>query len=732
MLDGTWRATLADDELRRSYPEPDLDDRDWQPIAVPGHWRSSPPFASTDGPILHRTHFDDPGVFGPGAHDAAAPSRRRSWLVFDGIFYTSDVWLDGAYLGDTEGYFFPHAFEITDALAARPEHTLAMEVSCRPEPDRTAKRNLTGVFQHWDQGDQDANPGGIWRSVRIEQSGPVRIRHLRAVCRDASAAMATIAVRCVLDTVDAGSVVLVTTVDGVDHRRTQPLASGENRVEWTVPVPSPRLWWPHALGDPEQYELQVAIETGDGCTSDSRDLTIGLRSIEVHDWVTFVNGERLFLKGSIQGPSTMALAEATDGDLARDIALAKDANLDVLRVYAHVSKPALYDAADAAGMLLWQDMPLHRGYHRSVRGQARRQARELVDLLGHHASIFTWCGHDEPTAIDVEPGATAGPRHRAGVAVRALAAQVLPTWNKSVLDHSVRKVLERSDGSRPVITHSGVLPHPPRFDGTDTHTSFGWRHGDHRDLAPVLRAWPRLARFVTGFGAQSVPEDASFLEPERWPDLDWDSARHHHGLQQAFMDVHVPPADFATFDDWRVATQRYQAMLIRDHVDTLRRLKYRPCGGFAASSLADGRPSVSHSVLGHDRRPKAGYEALASACAPVSVICDPLPVSARPGDRIEADIHVVSDRRIALEDMIVSVHLYLGEEKVGHGRSWTGSIPPDSCVRIGRLDLLVPASTGDLVVELVLAPRRPAEPATGAATDRGSFPVRRRTSVHVC
>ena len=96
--------------------------------------------------------------------------------MLDGIFYTSDVWLDGTYLGDTEGYFFPHSFEVTDALAAAGEHTLALEVACPRPADLTAKRNLTGVFQHWDQLDQDWNPGGIWRPVRLEQSGPVRIR----------------------------------------------------------------------------------------------------------------------------------------------------------------------------------------------------------------------------------------------------------------------------------------------------------------------------------------------------------------------------------------------------------------------------------------------------------------------------------------------------------------------------------------------------------------------------
>ena len=100
---------------RLDYHDPDFDDDAWPMVTVPGHWRSDPAFADTDGPVVYRTVFSDPGAFGPG-HDDEAAGPRRTWLVLDGIFYTSDVWLDGTYLGDTEGYFFPHQLEITEQV----------------------------------------------------------------------------------------------------------------------------------------------------------------------------------------------------------------------------------------------------------------------------------------------------------------------------------------------------------------------------------------------------------------------------------------------------------------------------------------------------------------------------------------------------------------------------------------------------------------------------------------
>jgi len=76
-LGGTWRAAIADDALRRSWQDDDFDDSGWEDIAVPGHWRSAPAFADTDGPLLYRRPFEAPGPV----------EGRRSWLTFDGLFY---------------------------------------------------------------------------------------------------------------------------------------------------------------------------------------------------------------------------------------------------------------------------------------------------------------------------------------------------------------------------------------------------------------------------------------------------------------------------------------------------------------------------------------------------------------------------------------------------------------------------------------------------------------------
>ena len=166
----------SDGDLARRFTDPSISRRRLARGPGPGHWRSRRAFAD------HRR-----ARCSTAARSSATAARRRAaaaFLSFDGIFYYGDIWLDGGYLGATEGYFFPHTFEVTDQACRSPTtaHLLAVEVACPPQRDRTAKRTITGVFSHWDNLDPDWNPGGIWRPVRLRDTGPVRIKSAAARC----------------------------------------------------------------------------------------------------------------------------------------------------------------------------------------------------------------------------------------------------------------------------------------------------------------------------------------------------------------------------------------------------------------------------------------------------------------------------------------------------------------------------------------------------------------------
>jgi beta-mannosidase len=688
-LSGPWLAAEADDDVRRNGIGPDSDDSDWAPIEVPGHWQDHPDLRSSEGPIMYRHAF---------AADPPADGRRR-WITLDGIFYQADVWLDGAYLGDPEGYFTSHSFDVTSLSRIDDEHVLAVELTCSPQNSTAGRRNITGIFQAPDGIGSNRNPGGIWRPVHMYDTGPVQIDRLRVLCRDADARRAHLRIATRLDSDRLTPVTMRTFIDGeqVDDQH-QSIAAGRNDFEWTIDISDPTLWWPRALGDQPLIDVAVEVIVDDE-VSDRRERRTGLRQLVWDNWICSVNGERLFLKGANLLPTALGPANASSDMIRRDLDAAVELGLDALRVHGHIADRPLYDAADEAGILLLQDFPLQWGHARSVRQQATEQARAAVDSLGHHPSIAMWTAHDDPGAGDAGV-VTSGWRGT----VRSVAAKQLPSWNKSVLDRWVKRAFERADSSRQVVAHSGVVPHLPQLDGTDSHLWFGWRHGEAEDLGDFAARLPRMARFVSEFGSDSPPVDAPFIDEQlaefAWPSLDWDRIQHETGYQRAVTERSFPPTEFDSYSEWSETLQYYQSHVLKVQIETLRRLKYRPTGGFTFSSLNDSAPAISSSILDHERRRKAAYATVAAACAPVLVVADPLPSDLDLGEQLDVDVHVVSDLRHGLDFAVVdaTVGWAGGEQRWRFG----GPIPADDVVKVGRIRLDVPVASGPLTLDLQL------------------------------
>ena len=472
-LGGTWLAAPADDALRRTFAQPESVDDGWDAVEVP----------SPGGPKLYRRHFSAPAPV-PGT---------RAWLVFDGLVSQGDVWLDGAYLGDTDGDFLRHTFEITDALRSRREHLLAVEV-------------VSDVNGH--------ERSGIVQPVHVDHTGPVRARSLRVLCREATDERAVIACRAELDS-DANRPVIVRTVVG-DHDESaeHPVAVGSNFVEWTVTVPRPARWWPHALGDQPMHDLTVEVFV-DGVRSHTVHRRVGLRSVSLRDGVFTVNGERLFVKGG--------------AGLSPEHS--RDAGLDLIRL-PRIEWPAVYQSADELGVLVWQDLP-----DRGSRKQLTRRVGGGVDFLGHHPSVIVWFGGRAARRAAEKADGT---RPVAGPGWPDLddpvgLARLVPRFVRFVDDleggrreiESLRRIkyrpsggfvlaspvdLDVTDGCRPVIVTADALASPLKPGDAvaiDVHAVSDLRHDLVDARVDALLSWPGGSHEWHWSG--DVPADACVL-----------------------------------------------------------------------------------------------------------------------------------------------------------------------------------------------------------------------------
>ncbi|SPW32475.1 Glycosyl hydrolases family 2, sugar binding domain [Edwardsiella tarda] len=109
-------------------------------------------------------------------------------LIFNGVDYRADVWLNRRYLGAHQGYFQRFALDGSEALQRH--NRLLVRVDSPFEAPGTVwplhKRLIKGVLnQHdtrpggaWSPQGQDANSGGIWQPVRLKISRRAAIDNL--------------------------------------------------------------------------------------------------------------------------------------------------------------------------------------------------------------------------------------------------------------------------------------------------------------------------------------------------------------------------------------------------------------------------------------------------------------------------------------------------------------------------------------------------------------------------
>lgn len=652
-LDGAWRLLPIDAFRQGFYP---LDDEHWLEQDLPAHWQQHSLLESYIGKMVYRKRFTMDSDEIRSTSEARDNATRHSslitryWLRLNGVFYWSQPYFNGVDLGRHEGYFAPQEHEVTRWIAG--ENTLIIEAECPDERDKLGKRMITGVFSHWDCLDPGTNPGGIWLPVELITTGPTRIKEVLVHTETLGDTTAELRYRVALDAATAGDITLRWTltpknfageVQVIEQRRA--LAQGQQQLAGLLDVRDPQLWWTHDLGHPSCYTITLAV-VQDGAPSDERVFTFGIRRFELHKWVVYLNGVRLFIKGNNYAPGDTRIATMTPERYAHDMRLAQECHMNLLRVHAHVDHPLLYEAANEAGILIWQDFPLQWVYQREILPEARRQVRQMIRQLYNHPAIAIWCMHNEPFfVVDTKDERW---YRRAEVYISV----IFRNWNRSVLDVELKRLAEREDRTRPAVRSSGEYGVPGLREGTDAHFYFGWYaiYGPLRNWERVVRHLPQTLRFVTEFGAQSFPNVESsvrFMDADI-DKIDWDHLVARHQFQANVMGHWL---------DWRAArsleelvklTQDYQIAINRFYIDRLRLHKYRPTGGVIPFLFHDPNPAVLWSVIDYWRVPKRSYHALRLAFNPQYVFTLLNQDHYTPGAAIDLPIYIVNDAQRAV------------------------------------------------------------------------------------
>jgi beta-mannosidase len=583
----------------------------WKPIEVPRQLSAREGRQS----VWYRTEFPRPDHSG------------RVVLRIGGAFLATNVWLNGKLLGSHYGYFAPFGFDLTPYL--KPENLLVICCESPVETLPNLKRHIMGLFNEGDLKPYPASafsslpdeyqwevPVGLWRPVELEYVGPITIDWMR-LKPGFEGGDGRLEVEARLRNLDGrqmdGEVELVVPAPGREPlrlKREVRLAGGaDHRLTMRLAFPGARRWDPWRLGEQPIYSAELITRSAGGIESarvqDSfafRELTwdIGPRR-----WALSVNGRPIFLRGACYAPS-YRLDELTPERFDADLATAKKANIDALRVVANVLPDDFYRRADSAGVVVIQDMPLSGTYVYHASGNdarffeqaAREQHAEMVEMLHNRPSVTVWIAHDDPPWL----------------ATNSDLGEVNAVRQNHSIDQELKASFERLDPSRPALAASGDV---------DLHLMLGWSGGSWADLAQVE---PLM---VTAFGTQSLPDaDSPVWEhiETRWPVADDEPSWRNAGFQPvnwAERGAGLPSA-FQSLESYVEASQQYQADVVSFAAEHMRTRKFESCWGAFAYHFVDPFPGIGFGLLDAARRPKRALSALARAFKPTRVIIEPL------------------------------------------------------------------------------------------------------------
>lgn len=661
-LAGEWAYLPADDLI---YATVDFDHTAWPTMSIPQNWFLGG--LDHHGVVWFRREF---------VYERPKDGRHVT-LHFAGIDYFATVYLNGTHLGHHEGYFEPFAFEVTEELQDG-RNLLAVRVdSPYEEPGlhgwHLRKRLIKGIFNHhdcrpgggWEPQGQSYNTGGIWNRVTLRCHGPTTIEQVLLhanMANDPPRLHATITLnhrgrscpaKIRLACHPAGNAAGHRPYHTSQHHS---LRAGRHSYRLQLPVPSVALWQPWDRGTPHLYQVHIELLPQES-EGDSYTTHFGFRTVTVgenYDWT--LNSKPYFPRGSNYIASQW-LAETLFSEVARapshpfppaddaalpanwferDVALMKQANLNLVRVHAHVLPTEFYTACDRAGILVWQDFPLQWGYRDDpeFQNEAARQIKAMVHLHYNHPAIVVWCCHNE------SPWDAPWMAQEAGGAYD-------PTHNRN-LDARLEKAVKTLDTSRHVQRNSG---------SGDGHTYPGW-YGGHWHNYQALPAAP----FPSEYGAQALPDAAS----TRHIFHRYGAAAGHAELQKfkAWLDTQplyagyrslpplaeTPPALHQARETWMAwrfhnfqppetflcagvtladsleafiaSSQEYQNRVIQYGTEMYRRHKYERIKGVIHFMLVDPWPAVTWSVLDYWRRPKPSFYQLRAAMQPILVTAD--------------------------------------------------------------------------------------------------------------
>lgn len=382
-LNGVWRLNFVEDVNDR--PGEDefwgdaVDVSAWDTISVPSclemkgygdplyinvnyPFVNNPPFISMKSGLAksvasYRRDFDMP----------AGWDGKRVFLHFDGIYSAALVWVNGAYVGYTEGANNDAEFDVTEYL-------------------RAGTNNVSVQVFRWSDGSylegQDMwHMSGIHRDVYLFVTPKTFVRdHYITAALDAASGYSAgnMNVNIAMDNRDAlpatksvdvsliapdGTTVATKTADFV-------FAVGETEKSVDVLFEGLGGLLPWTAETPNLYTVTVSQKDDTGNEESVFSTKYGFRHIEIKDGLVYINGQQIYFKGVNTQDTHPLHGRSIDVEtMLTDVIMMKQANMNTIRGSHYPRQAKMYSMFDYYGLYCMDEADLECHYSWETGGE---------------------------------------------------------------------------------------------------------------------------------------------------------------------------------------------------------------------------------------------------------------------------------------------------------------------------------------------------------------------------
>jgi beta-galactosidase len=470
--------------------------------------------------------------------------KNNLFVKFEGVNQVAEVFINGEKAGEHAGGYTAFVVDITPFVNFDNDNEILVKVDNSYNPDIPP---LSADFTFF---------GGIYRDVWLIRKGDVHFDLLDKstkgiylstpeVSSSKSLLKTTANLRNVanekhdleygIKVFDPNNKLIAT------EQETVRIKKGKTEsVEISFEINAPELWSP---ATPQLYGIEFSLYNSDGSLADQTMFRKGFRWVEMNEnRGLLLNGEPVKLIGANRHQDFEGLGNALPDELHRkDIQLLKDMGANFIRIAHYPQDPAILEACDELGLLVWEEIPIvnYITVSEGFKIVSETMLTEMIRQHYNHTSIIMW-GFMNEVLLQLNKGLERNPQFEREVYLQKV----------NELTKALHKLAKQEDSSRwTAIAHHAnydVYEEAGLNDVTDIvgwNLYNGWYSGNMAGAGNFLDQFhadhPDKGIIIAEYGGGSDPRIRA-LEPRRFDfSIEWQTAIHVSYYQQMVDRPHV-------------------------------------------------------------------------------------------------------------------------------------------------------------------------------------------------